>query len=168
MATRVLSKAVLSCANRCLRTRCYCLTLLTRSAPAETASEAIGGSRSDTPDRPLMLDLRSARSHGVGWQRDPVLPRQRFQVLPSRIGDWHSVALANCTHRELRLTWKEHGFHSLSGQTAGHRGALRLDLSSEPLQVGEAGDVDGQDEWTIYATRAVIVRRIHLRQSAAN
>ena len=55
-----------------------------------------------------------------------------------------------------------------AGRLARHRGALCLDLSSEPLQVGKAGNIDGQDEWTVHSARAVIARRIHLCQAATD
>src|SRR3954471_6047156 len=93
---------------------------------------------------------------------------KRCQLMPSRIGDRHSIALANGTHGQLRLTGKEHGFHSLRGQAGRHRGALRLDLSAEPLQVGEAGDIDGQDERTVYSSRSLVARRVHLGKAAAD
>src|SRR5215212_5645130 len=86
--------------------------------------------------------------------------------MPGRIGDWHSVALANGTHGQLRLTGKEHRFHSLHGRAGRYCGALRLDLGAEPLQVGEAGDIDGQDERTVQSSRSVIARRVHLGQAA--
>ena len=117
-----------------------------------------------TPD---CVDVLRTR-HGGRWQCDSVLPGQRVQLLPGRIGDWHSVALASGAHRQLRLPGKEHGFYPFGGQAVRHRGALRLDLGPESLQIGEAGNIDGQDEWTVDSTRAVVARRIHLCQTATD
>src|SRR5215217_9693013 len=166
MTVRALMKGPPFFASHCANTRLRHLPPLGCPGPANQRS--MGNSCTQKPNTSLIPDRCSGQSHVLSRQRDCVVPSQRLQLSPSRIGDRHSVVLAGGTHRQFRLTRKEHGFHPFGREAVRHRGALRLDLSPKSLQVGETADVDRQDERTIYSARAVIARGIHLRQAATN